>query len=438
MRKIKIVALVLVCVMLLSGCSLVSPDEEKIAMQVVATVNGVEIYKYEVEADAEDYARYYYGIDPESVSEEERDVYQDLENSVLEDFVASEVLLQKAAELGFELTADEKAENLVRAKDYFVSIKDSFITQVEAETAQTAVEEATKETDEATEEPAEELVEEAEQAQIVVDPEVLAEAEIRYQEYIVETRLTQDMYYEFLCEQDLVSQVRDYIFSLAEVTDDAVQTWYDQTLAMQQEEMDAAAGSFESLVNANSIYTYIPQTIVAVRDMLIAFDEELALQAEDLFYAGEMDAYDDFLDILLVSSSDYFVSAIDVKQRIEGGELIEDIIAELSESEQNIRELSPKNGYLIDPRTINYAETYKDSALGLEAIGDVSEPFADYKGVHILQKIKVYEPGVIAFDDVKDSIKTALLPGAEQEMYEKLLEEWIDEADIKYFYNRLE
>ena len=143
MRKIKVVALLLALVMLLAGCSLVSPDEERIAMQVVATVNGTQIYNYEV--SEEDVAAsvqqtlYYSGMSENDLTPEQlEETYNDHRTFLLEQLVNDEVMLQKAAELGFVLTEDEKAEIMVIAIDYFDSVRESIVAQIKAENAEAA------------------------------------------------------------------------------------------------------------------------------------------------------------------------------------------------------------------------------------------------------------------------------------------------------------
>jgi hypothetical protein len=438
MRKLRVVALVLACVILLAGCSLVRPDEERIAMQTVATVNGTQIYKYEVNEDSVASSvqeiLYYSGQSESDYSPEQlEEMYSEQRNSILDTLVEEEVMLQKAAELGYVLTEEEKADLMVTAEEYFDRVLDSFISQIEAENAEAAGQDAAEEGDIEiiTNDPDSE-------EETPPDPEVVAEAEERLQEVLDENRMSLEIYHEYLCEQELIGQVKEYMRGLAEVTDEDVKTWYDQTLAIQQEEMDAMNGPFEDLVSLNKIYTYVPQRIVAVRDVLIAFDETLASQAKVIYDSDDMEAYNDFMSDLLEKNSDSMTTAMNIKARIEAGEEISDIVDELSVDMENISEQSTPKGLLIDPRTTSYSSDYVEVAQGLKNIGDIAEPFANYEGVHILQLVEVYEPGVVPFEELKDSIKTALRPGAEQDKYQELLEAWVEEADIKYFYNRLD
>jgi len=433
MRKLKVVALVLAIVMLFAGCSLVSPDEERIAMQVIATVNGVQIYNYEVNEEdvASDVQQtlYYSGMSERDLTPEQlEEIYNDHRNYLLEGLVNDEVMLQKAAELGFVLTVEEKADLMVSAKAHFDSVRDSFVTQIEAEIAEAAAEEAGEEAVAETTEI--ELVEET-------DPAVVAEAEARLQELLEESKLSLDIYYEYLCEQELITKVRDYMIGLTEVSEQDARAWYDQTLAIQQEEMDEQAGSFEGLVYANKIYTYVPARVVAVRDVLLGFEQEESADLQAVYDEDDMGTYEDLLGLLLLSSGDYIAMAVDIKARMEDGEAIDDIVAELSVDAQFISEPNGAKGYVVDPRTETYSAEFVEAAQGLVSVGDVSDPVADYKGVHVLQLIEVYTPGVVAFDVLKELIKTALQPGAEQDMYLQMLDAWIEEADIEYFYNRM-
>ena len=55
----------------------------------------------------------------------------------------------------------------------------------------------------------------------------------------------------------------------------------------------------------------------------------------------------------------------------------------------------------------------------------------------MLQTIKVYKKGVVPFDEIKDAIKTALLPTKQQEKYDELIEQWKNESKIGYDKARL-
>ena len=138
MKTTKIVALLLACALLLGGCSLVSIDPEKVADQVVARVNGTEIYKYEIsENDILSNVQYQAYIAQQMginyTQDDIDDMIVEARESALQDRVKAEVMIQKADELGIALTEDEKAENMQEAQDYLDYLLESFVSQVEQE-----------------------------------------------------------------------------------------------------------------------------------------------------------------------------------------------------------------------------------------------------------------------------------------------------------------
>lgn len=278
---------------------------------------------------------------------------------------------------------------------------------------------------------------EPEQTEKPTDPKVLAEAENRYNAFIEENDITLERLQEDYNNESILAKVRDYCIEFAEVTDEDVRTWYDQTVAKQQEEMNAEPGIFEQLIRENKIYAYVPEGIVAVRDVVISFDDTLSAELKTAYAAEDKSQYDTLLGAALTEHADFVSTAADVGTRLAGGEEIADVVEELSADMDNISETSSPDGYVIDPRTKSYSGAFVDAATALKNVGDVSEPFTDYDGVHVLQLVKVYEPGVIAFDELKDNIKKALQPGAEEDKFVEMLDQWVEEADVKYYFNRL-
>ncbi|MCG8511428.1 MAG: hypothetical protein MI741_19615, partial [Rhodospirillales bacterium] len=249
MKKFRIAALAMASVIALSGCTLVSPDEERIANQVVATVNGAQIYKYEVDAVAQQYIMLY-GIDPESEDEAVQAQYEEILNGIMDSHVRSEVMLQKGAELDIGLTDEQKQENRTEADEQFANIKSGIRTTVEEE----AKDDSTMDVD--------------------------AEVEKRYEAYLEDSGATPDSYYEDLNEQDLITEVQNYVYGLAEVTDDEVRDWYDRSLQAQKDEMADNPQAFAAYVQQENIYVNIPEDTVAVKQVLLKLkDEALAEEA---------------------------------------------------------------------------------------------------------------------------------------------------------------
>ena len=436
MRRYRLAALLIACVVLFSGCSLVAIDEDRVANQVVATVNGTEIYRYEVEDTVDYYVEYevqmyayYYGI--EYSDDDIEQLYEQYRQSVLESYVVNEVLRQKAAELGITLTDEEKAEQQTAANEYFESLKEDILAQIEGEWGITDFDEGTDEDEDIITQ--ESLIEE----QIEQGYEAYAEKELetRYNETLEEAGYTEESYYENLCDQAVLEKVVEYIYGLAEVTDEDVQDWYDQTLALQQEEMDEDGAAFADYVYNGLIYTYVPEDTIAVKQVYLAFaDEDLVEEAKTLYNNGDIELA---FELLEPQTAELMGTAQDIQQRLIDGEDIDTLIEEYGEDPGMTEEPHSEVGYLVESRTENYVDEFSEAALGLTSVRDVSDPAVSYMGIHVLQCIKIYEQGVIAYEDIYEDIKEALLPSAEEDKYEEMTEQWLDEAKVVYHIDRL-
>ena len=419
MKKYKVLALLTACITMLSGCSLVSVDEERVANQIVATVNGAEIYRYEVMQDIDVLIDMYVSNGIVGNTDEEKDALREnLINNMYDNLILQEVLYQKAAELGIALSDEEKQEKQTQADEYFASIKESIRDEVEEELGLNTDEEA-----------------EGQESEDAVD-DTIVETMVteRYADYI-ENENTPEAYYETLLDTALTGKIEEYITDKAEVTDEDTQNWYDQMLDIQQTEMDVDAAAFETQVYDGHIYTYVPQDTVAVKQVFLAFeDEDLVNEAQGLYDEGDTDAA---FELLAPEIEKLTETAQEIKQKLEDGEDIDTLIEEYGEDPGMTQAPTSKYGYLVESRTDTYVAEFKEAALKLKNVGDISDPVTSYMGIHILQCVNVYKQGVIAYEDLYEDIKEALLPGKQQEVYDETTQAWIDEADIVYYKDKL-
>jgi len=404
MNKLRIVALALVCVMVFTGCTLVSPNEEKIAGQVVATVNGEEIYRHQVDEMVEMYAASY-GIDPESTDENMQAAYEELKRSVLDSLITNELMLQKAPELGITLTDEEIQSNKDQADDLFVSRKEEIRNLVE------------------------------EEAKVDASIDVEAESAARYEDFVQSMDSTPESYAEYLNEMAIVTDVQTYMYEQADLPEQEIKDWYDNALEVQQDEMENNPQAFEAYVHQRNIYTYVPEKTIAVKQVLLTFkDEELVAQATELYSAGQEEAA---MEVLQPEIDKVMPEAVKAKLRLDEGEALDDVIADVGEDPAMTEDPTNVYGYLVGESTERYLPEFSEAALALENVGDTSEPVITYYGIHILQNIKVYEEGVIPYEDAKDQIIDALRPEKEQAKFTEMDAQWKEEAEIVYYYERL-
>ena len=133
MRKKSVLALLLALMMILSGCTLVTKDEEKDNARVIIDVNGETVTKHVVTAAVQNQIsqnEYYnqmfaaYGYSGVYSTDEATVTAQ-----VIDSFVENLVLKQKAYAMGMnELTDEEKAKAEEHAKEYYESFLSSVIS----------------------------------------------------------------------------------------------------------------------------------------------------------------------------------------------------------------------------------------------------------------------------------------------------------------------
>jgi hypothetical protein len=443
MKKLKIVALVLACALVFSGCSMFSVNEDRIQKQTVATVNGVPITRQQVEfavtmSGTYQYYMYYYGITEKDIEDnaEVKKWYQELVSTTLDELVANEVMLQKAPGLGIALTDEEKQEQRKTADDEFVAIKDQIRTEVEQELAPSASPEESV-SPEATVSPEVTATAEASPSPTTAADKAAIDAEVekRYQEMLGESMFTPDTYYEYLCDQKLVSKVKENINGLAQVTDEDAKKWYDDSLTVQQTSMDKTPAKFAEDMGNNLICVYVPEDTIAVKHVLIKYkDQDLAETAQQLYTDGKKE---EAMKMLQGQIDALMPEMKDIEQRLKNGESIDTLIAEFGEDEGMTQSPADVIGYLVGESTANYVSEFKDAALKLTSVGQVSDPVATYYGLHVLQTIKVYTKGVLPYEGLKDAIKTALLPSEQHEKYNELIAQWKSESSITYNRGRL-
>lgn len=449
MKKLKIIALAVAVALIFSGCSMFSVNEDRVQSQVAASVNGISITRHQVEIGAEEsdeyqYYLYNYGFTEKDLIENKdlKAWYDDLLSRTLDQMVIDELLIQKAPELGIALTEEEKQEKRTEADELFKNAKDMIRSQVESELAPSASPEASASPDasaspEASALPDASVLPEASPSPAATaDPAAVeAEVEKRYQDMLAEAPYTPDTYYDSLCRQQLITKVMDHIYGLAEVTDEDVSAWYNESVTAQQTEMDADPTAFATNMNNNRICVYVPEDTVAVKQVLVTYkDQDIAEVARQLYSDGKTE---EAMKLLKGQIDELMPAMRDIQQRLKNGESVDSLIAEFGEDPGMTSGMAATLGYLVGESTTTYLTEFKDAALKLTAVGSVSDPVPTYYGLHVLQAVKVYKKGVVPFDELKDAIKTALLPTKQEQKYSETIEQWKNESKVTYDKGRL-
>ena len=94
-------------------------------------------------------------------------------------------------------------------------------------------------------------------------------------------------------------------------------------------------------------------------------------------------------------------------------------------------------GYPVSAATTNFVTEFKDGAMALANVGDVSEPVRSSYGYHIIQYTSDIPAGEIGLDNVKAEIYDTLLAAEQEAAYNAALDQWVAQANVKVYEDRM-
>lgn len=443
----KVLGLVLVLALVLSGCNLIEVDadmqaDEDIAKldkqfsKVVASYDGGEVTANDVMGEfTNNYSQtyylyqYYFGY---SMTADE--VHSLMEESI-DQHVRNAIVAEHFDET-MELSAEELAEVETLAQESF-------------ETAQTgALDAAEGKTDK----------EKQANTRVLLKQEGLTYDSI-YANQLVSTKVSK-------MEQSL----RD---AVTEVSDEDLQAAYDAKVAEQQESYTDGS-SFESDMSGDSaIVCWMPEGYRTVKHILVIPETELmdayktavsdlssaqstlegyqaelaALNDDDATEgartAEEIQADIDAAEASVASAQSTLDAAAqacldsvkdktdEIYARLEAGEDFEALIAEYGEDPGMQNEPTSSRGYYVSAASTNWEVNFRDAAMALENVGDyTAEPVLSGSGMHIIRYESDVTAGPVALDEVRDALYEQTLTELQEANVTDTIEAWVAERNV--------
>ena len=435
MKKFRILALLLVMSFAVSACSLIEVNEEKDRAQVVATVNGVKILKGDLIDMLDEQLYYYLQYQQYGLVGELTQIELDgmIETSI-DALVEQEYVMQKAKELGLELTEEEKDTALTSLNAEIADLKESFREEVQAEIA----------------------------TGISTEPED-ALIELKYQDYLKTYNINIDTIVNTELSAVLIQKAKDDATKDVQATEEEAREWYNAKLETDKERVTETDTSYETTTKnspvlfAPSGYLYVKQILISpetdITEELMAMEDEQTTWADEMAAlivedkeknSAEIDALSDKINASkaeVTKKSDAWLASIkpkadDVLAKAKAGEDFDKLVEEYNEDPGMQSEPYKSEGYLVGPNTTSYEQAFKDAAVALKREGDVSPLVATSYGYHILKVAKVVKPGDVPFEDVKDIAYETVRREKANEMMTDIMTAWKDAAKIKTYPNR--
>lgn len=404
MTKKSLLALLLIAVMLLSGCSLVVKDDAVDALQTIIDVNG-EIVNKNTFQSAYEYnlymEQYYAQLSAMYLGNQEEVDEAAVREETLTSYVTTLVKNQKSAELGFDQFTDEELAKLdEQAKaDYdeqLETIKQYYFADSE------------------------------------LDAEALAkevEAYAANMGYTPETMLAAAK--NSLTNEKLEASVKD----LVTIDDSELQIALDAKIAADKADLESNAGAYGTKANAGSAVYYTPAGYRTVRVIEVAKPAETPaaeqtatgeiVSAEQTVTGETLTAEQTVTGETLTAEPDEARAEIDaLKARLDAGEAFDAVSAEQKQ-------------YAVCESSTDVDAAIVSAVMALTEKGsytDVIETTAGYA-------IALYEDDIAehtaTLDEARDGIYDETLTGKKTAAYDAAVAQWESEADVKIYRNRL-
>ncbi len=242
----KWLALALCAVLTLSGCGLVSIDKETEQAQqnatVVAEYTGGTVTYADAIAEYQNWLSYYEAYGYSITSDADK---TELKQQVLDTLVQQKIIEAKAKEMGLtDLSEDEKADILSQAQAEYEDAVTYYMDYLQGDTDQ-------------------------ETRQNAVD-------------YLDSIGYTLESIEQYDTENAWQEKLKDEITKDVTVSDEAVQTTYDASVAEDQESFTDDTYNFENAATYGDTITWVPEGYRAVKHILLTLPEEDSSSLIDL------------------------------------------------------------------------------------------------------------------------------------------------------------
>ena len=332
--------------------------------------------------------------------------------SVLTDMTAQKLVALKAAELGLDKLTDEEEKDIqARAlADYQDQI--AYYTAFVDKTGKTP-------------------------------EQVNADAEQYMRE---DAHITLESIAEELRRALPAQKYRDYVCKDITVTDAEVQAHYDERLAEQKESFTQYPEEYEFAHNDGQTILFNLDGYRAVRNLLLTFEsDEDAEKAAALF--EQLERLDPLEDGEQISAIDAELDplfaplekkAAEIVEKLKNGARFSDLLAEYGEDALMDVEPVHSQGYYISDHSYLYSTEFVQGAMILEAPGQVSAPLRSSSGLHLVEYLRNVTPGEVPLADVADAMRAEVLKTRQDEYYEEHINNLLDQANVKYYPERLQ
>lgn len=93
-------------------------------------------------------------------------------------------------------------------------------------------------------------------------------------------------------------------------------------------------------------------------------------------------------------------------------------------------------GYAVSADSTYWESAFTEGAMGIEAVGQISEPVYGSNGIHIIYYLADITPGAVPFEEIEDAVREEALSDKISSVYDSQVEAWVEEAAPVYHADR--
>ena len=266
------------------------------------------------------------------------------------------------------------------------------------------------------------------------------EIEAETRRFLEENGYTPETAERSVRENALIERFYAHVTEDIAVTDEAIQALYDERVAAQQADYDSDPSLFEYDVMYENDIFYVPAGFRSVFHILLLLDEEdqstlYELQARQAEIAAQMEADGADTDALTAENeaiqaqidelcADLMARVDEIRARIDAGEDFMALMEEYGEDPGMKSEPYLSKGYYVSANSAMWEPNFRDAAMALEHVGDVSEPVLTAYGIHLILFSEELAAGAVPLENVREGLEA----GAQSTLEEKAIDEAVQAA----------
>jgi len=279
--------------------------------------------------------------------------------------------------------------------------------------------------------------------------------------YWAENGLDKESYIESSKQDAVANAMYEYAVKDVAITEEDIQAEYEAMVTANNENYAANPDSYTNDMTSGAVIASHPEGFRMVKQVLVMFDEDQtarynelqsqlstlnaekeALNAEEPA-EGQRTAEEIDADIQLCAmevESLYAALMPEVEEVIEkfnNGTDIETLIAEHNDDPGMMQGVTAETGYAVHPDNTTWDTAFRDAAMSIEEVGQISAPAYGSYGIYIVYYLSDVVPGPVELETIRADVEYNALENKRTAAYDAALAQWVEEANVVYYFENL-